>query len=147
MGSKSQACRSSRIAIIEIEQSHMSTLKFTVAHEWLRAEDDGVVCLGISDYAQEQLGDIVYVELPDVDARFESGANLAVIESVKAVGEINIPFAGTVRSVNERLADEPEIVNADPMGDGWLLRIAAEHDGALDDFMDEAACQTYLEGL
>ncbi len=147
MGSKSQACRSSRTAITEIEEFHMSTLKFTAAHEWLRAEDGGVVCLGISDYAQEQLGDIVYVELPEVDARFESGANLAVIESVKAVGEINIPFAGTVRSVNERLADEPEIVNADPMGDGWLLRIVAEHDGALDDFMDEAAYQTYLEGL
>lgn len=147
MGSKSQACRSSRTAITEIEEFHMSTLKFTTAHEWLRAEDDGVVCLGISDYAQEQLGDIVYVELPDVDARFENGANLAVIESVKAVGEINIPFAGTVRSVNDRLTDEPEIVNADPMGDGWLLRITADDPDALDDFMDEAAYQTYLKGL
>ena len=101
------------------------SVKFTSDHEWVAVEGD-IATVGITDYAQEQLGDIVYVELPDVDARFENGANLAVIESVKAVGEINIPFAGTVRSVNERLADEPEIVNADPMGDGWLLRIAAE---------------------
>jgi glycine cleavage system H protein len=125
----------------------MSTLKFTTAHEWLRSEDDGSISLGISDYAQEQLGDIVYVELPVVGAELESGANLAVIESVKAVGEINMPFAGTVRSVNGRLADEPEIVNADPFGEGWLLRIAADDAGALNDLMDEATYQTYLEGL
>jgi glycine cleavage system H protein len=125
----------------------MSTLKFTTEHEWLRTEDDGTVCLGISDYAQEQLGDIVYVELPEVDARIEAGANLAVIESVKAVGEISMPLAGTVHAVNERLADEPEIVNADPMGDGWLLCIAADDDAALEEFMDETAYQSYLDGL
>ena len=125
----------------------MSTLKFTAEHEWLRVEDDGSLGLGITDYAQEQLGDIVYVELPEIDARFETGDDLAVIESVKAVGEIKMPLAGAVQAVNDRLADEPEIVNQDPLGAGWLLRIAADDISGLEALMDETAYQAYIDGL
>ena len=125
----------------------MSALKFTAEHEWLRVEDDGSLGLGITDYAQDQLGDIVYVELPAVDARFDMGHDLAVIESVKAVGEVKMPLAGTVRLVNERLADEPEIVNSDPYGAGWLLRIDADDIGALESLMDDVAYQNYIDGL
>ena len=125
----------------------MSTLKFTIEHEWLRVKDDGSVGLGITDYAQEQLGDIVYVELPEIDARFETGDDLAVIESVKAVGEIKMPLAGTVQTVNDRLADEPEIVNSDPLGAGWLLQFAADDISGLEALMDEAAYQAYVDGL
>jgi glycine cleavage system H protein len=125
----------------------MGILKFTEEHEWLRVEDDGSVGLGITDYAQEQLGDIVYVELPEVDARFETGDDLVVIESVKAVGEIKMPLSGSVQAVNERLADEPEIVNSDPYAAGWLIRIEADDVGGLDTFMDEASYQSYIDGL
>lgn len=125
----------------------MTTLRYTREHEWLRSEDDGSVTIGITDYAQEQLGDIVYVELPEKDASFGAGENLVVIESVKAVGEIAAPIAGTVAAVNERLAEEPEVVNGEPLGAGWLLRF--EPDGEVDDgaFMDEAAYAAFVETL
>ncbi len=125
----------------------MSTLKFTTEHEWLRVEEDGSVGLGITDYAQEQLGDIVYVELPAIDTRFDSGDDLAVIESVKAVGEVKMPLSGSVQAINDRLADEPEIVNEDPYGAGWLLRIEADDINGLEGFMDEAGYQSYVADL
>ena len=125
----------------------MTTLRFTTEHEWLRREDDGTITIGISDYAQEQLGDIVYVELPEVDADIDSGANLVVIESVKAVGEISMPIAGSIAAVNERLADEPEIVNTAPLGDGWLVRIAPADADAIEEFMDEADYQAFIAAL
>ena len=125
----------------------MQALKFTIEHEWLRLEDDGTVTLGITDYAQEQLGDIVYIELPAIGARFDTTVNLAVIESVKAVGEIKMPLAGSVISVNVRLADEPELVNREPRGDGWLLQAAIDDPAVLDSLMDEAAYAVYVAGL
>ena len=125
----------------------MQVLKFTTEHEWLRLEDDGTVTLGITDYAQEQLGDIVYIELPAIGARFDTTANLAVIESVKAVGEIKMPLAGSVISINVRLADEPELVNREPRGDGWLLQAAIDDPAVLDSLMDEAAYAVYVAGL
>lgn len=125
----------------------MQGLKYTNEHEWLRVEPYGHVTVGITDYAQEQLGDIVYVELPDVGLSFDTTANLAVIESVKAVGEIKMPLAGTVTEINSRLADEPELVNRDPQGEGWLLRATLEDPAALDALMDDAAYAAYLAGL
>lgn len=122
-------------------------MRYTTEHEWLRMEDDGTVTIGISDYAQEQLGDIVYVELPEVEAQFETGANIVVIESVKAVGEINMPIAGSVVAVNDALADEPEIVNAAPLAEGWLVRIACENGASLEQFMDEAAYAVFIAEL
>lgn len=125
----------------------MTTLRFTTEHEWLRREDDGTITIGISDYAQEQLGDIVYIELPEVAADLDSGANLVVIESVKAVGEINMPIAGSIAAVNERLTDEPEIVNSAPLGDGWLVRITPADADAIEEFMDEAAYEAFIAAL
>jgi len=125
----------------------MSMLKFTQDHEWLRREDDGSITVGITDYAQEQLGDIVYVELPEADAAVAAGTQVVVIESVKAVGEINMPLAGRIVAVNDRLGDAPELVNSAPLGDGWLMRIEADDAAGLDAFMDEAAYRDYLAGL
>lgn len=125
----------------------MNNLRYTPAHEWLRLDEDGSITLGITDYAQEQLGDIVYVEFPELNARYERGANIAVIESVKAVGEIDMPCAGSITAVNDRLSEEPEIMNAEPLGAGWLLRITAEDPASLSGFMDEDAYHNYVATL
>lgn len=116
----------------------MSTIKYTEDHEWLRVED-GVATVGITDYAQNALGDIVFVQLPDVDAHFDAGDEAAVIESVKAAGELKMPLAGTVLAVNEALADAPATVNEDPLGAGWFIRIRLDDPAALDGLLDQAA--------
>ena len=92
-------------------------------HEWLRREDDGSVTVGITDHAQSALGDLVYVELPEVDQELESGGDMAVVESVKAASDVYAPISGTVLAVNEELSDDPEKINADPYGDGWIVRL------------------------
>jgi len=98
-------------------------LMFTSEHEWLRREDDGSVTIGITDHAQEALGDLVYVELPEVGQGLESGGDMAVVESVKAASDVYAPISGEVTAVNEELSDDPEKINADPYGDGWIVRI------------------------
>ncbi len=105
-------------------------LEYTDEHEWLRREDDGSVTVGITDHAQAALGDLVYVELPEVDQDLETGGEMAVVESVKAASDVYAPVAGTVLEVNEELADDPEKINADPYGDGWIVKIRPE---SLDD--------------
>jgi glycine cleavage system H protein len=125
----------------------MPRLMFTPTHEWLRLDDDGQLTVGISDYAQQQLGDIVYVELPEIGATFDTEGNLAVIESVKAVGEIKMPIAGTVTRINSRLADEPELINHDAQGEGWLLQATLADPNALDGMMDATAYATYVASL
>jgi len=124
----------------------MSGIKFTEDHEWIRLEGGSAV-VGITDYAQDQLGEIVFVELPEVGAELERGQECAVIESVKAAGELKAPATGTVTEVNEVLADEPERVNSDAMGDGWFLRITVADESELDGLMDEDAYQSYVETL
>lgn len=99
-------------------------LVYARSHEWVRKEGDNAT-IGISDYAQEQLGEVVYVELPEVGDSFSVGDELGTLESVKAVAEFLAPVAGEVVEVNEQLADEPNLVNEDPYGDGWLVKIAA----------------------
>jgi len=94
-----------------------SELKYTASHEWVRAEDDGSVTVGITDHAQESLGDLVFVELPELGG-VDGEATVAVVESVKAASDIYAPLAGEVTEVNERLADEPELINQDPFGEG-----------------------------
>jgi glycine cleavage system H protein len=101
-------------------------LLYTSEHEWLRREDDGSVTVGITDHAQAALGDLVYVELPEVDQELESGGDMAVVESVKAASDVYAPISGTVLAVNEELGDDPEKINADPYGDGWIVRIRPE---------------------
>lgn len=100
------------------------TLRYTRSHEWLRQEADGSITVGVTDHAQAQLGDLVYVELPAVGDTLEAGAACAVVESVKAAADVYAPLGGTVAAVNAALSDAPEQVNQDPYGDGWLLRLS-----------------------
>ena len=124
----------------------MAIVKYTKEHEWIRVEE-GVGVVGITDYAQEQLGDIVYVELPEVGAKVTQGAEAAVVESVKAASEINAPVAGEVTEVNQNLADNPGTVNTDAMDGGWFFKMKIADPGEVDRLMDGAAYQEYVESL
>ncbi|MDZ7809094.1 MAG: glycine cleavage system protein GcvH [Arhodomonas sp.] len=120
-----------------------SELKYTASHEWVRPEEDGSVTVGITDHAQESLGDLVFVELPEPGG-VDSEATIAVVESVKAASDIYAPLAGEITEVDERLADEPELINQDPYGEGWLFRMQPADDGAVDGLMDAAAYQGHI---
>jgi len=106
-------------------------LKYTKDHEWLRQEEDGSVTIGITDHAQSALGDLVYIELPEAGREIELGGEMAVVESVKAASDVYAPVSGTVVAVNEDLSDDPEKINLDPYGDGWIVRLqpSAGEDG------------------
>ena len=124
----------------------MATLRFTREHEWIRTEGEvGVV--GISDYAQRQLGDIVFVELPELATTTQQGAQAAVVESVKAASEVYAPASGEVVEVNTSLADDPGRVNADPMGDGWFFKIKLADRTELDGLMDGKAYYDFVESV
>ena len=125
----------------------MSEMKFTEDHEWIMLEEDNIAIIGITDYAQDKLGDIVYVELPEVGREFGRGDEAVVLESVKAAGEIKMPLAGTVLEVNEILIDEPEMVNADPEGDGWFMKISINQPEEVNELMGDSAYNQYLSGL
>ena len=125
----------------------MSEIRYTEDHEWIRFEDGGLAVVGITDYAQEQLGEIVFIELPEVGDEVERGSEAAVIESVKAASELFAPVSGTIAKVNEALNDEPALVNEDPVGDGWFVEIEADGDESLDGFMTEDEYLRYVEGL
>jgi glycine cleavage system H protein len=120
-------------------------LRYAKTHEWARLEDDGTVTVGISDFAQDALGDVVYVELPEVDAVVEGGEEAGVVESVKAASDIYAPIGGTVVAVNEALEDAPETVNKDPYGDGWFFRIAPNDVADLDELLDADAYSEVCE--
>src|SRR5258708_14157757 len=115
----------------------MTTFRFTKDHEWVRLDGDLAV-VGITDYAQSQLGDVVYVELPEIGRRVEQGKEAAVVESVKAASEVYAPVSGEVAEVNEALAADPAMVNADAMGDGWFLKVRLDDPKQLDGLMDQA---------
>lgn len=117
----------------------MSTTRFTADHEWLRLEHDGTVTVGITDYAQNQLGDVVFVELPEVGQRLRAGDEAAVIESVKAAGGISLPLAGTVVEINPALSDLPGLVNSAPQGEGWFFRLRLDAPDQFSGLMDETA--------
>lgn len=112
-------------------------LSYTAEHEWIAEIDPTRARIGITDYAQDQLGDIVFVDLPKVGDVIESGAVIGEVESTKSVGEVYAPFAGTIVAANEALAQGPEVINSDPYGEGWLVEI--EHDGLPSDLLDSAA--------
>lgn len=116
---------------------------FTEDHEWVVVEGD-VATVGITDHAQDQLGDIVFVELPETEEDFEKGDDLSVVESVKAAGDVHSPISGTVIEVNEVLEDEPSLVNSSPEGDGWICKIKLSDAAELDSLMDEAAYQALI---
>jgi glycine cleavage system H protein len=111
-------------------------LRYTKSHEWVRVEDDGSVTVGVTDHAQDLMGDMVYIELPENGAELEGGKDCAVVESVKAASDVYAPVGGTVVDVNEALADTPEVVNKDPYGDGWLFRLQPTDKSELDALMD-----------
>lgn len=111
-------------------------LKFAESHEWARLNDDGTVTVGISHHAQEQLGDLVFVEVPEVDASVDAEEAIAVVESVKAASDIYAPIAGTVIAVNEDLADSPEIINDSPYEEGWIFTLQPNNKDDLNDLMD-----------
>jgi glycine cleavage system H protein len=116
----------------------MSNTKYTEDHEYIRVDGD-VATIGITDFAQSQLGDVVFVELPEVGASFEQGEDAAVVESVKAASEIYAPVSGEIVEVNTSLEDEPTGVNSDPMGNGWFMKIKMSKTSELDELMDEDA--------
>ena len=120
-------------------------LRYTENHEWARLGDDGSIRIGITDYAQDSLGDIVFVDLPDVGAAITAGEPFAEVESTKSVSDVYGPVSGAVQKTNELLADTPEIVNQDPYGDGWFVVIAPEEGASIDDLMDAAAYRTFIE--
>jgi glycine cleavage system H protein len=124
----------------------MSNIRFTEDHEWIRVEGD-IATVGISEYAQQQLGDVVFVELPEIGRNVAAGKEAAVVESVKAASEVFAPLAGDVVEVNEALNDDPSLVNSDPLGAGWFVKLRLESQDGLDDLMDEAAYKAYCEGL
>ncbi len=119
-------------------------LKYTKDHEWLRLEGD-LATIGITPYAQDKLGDLVFVELPSVGATFEQGAPAAVVESVKAASDVYAPVTGEVVAVNDKVTTEPGLVNSDPTGDGWLFRVKIADKSEFDALLDEAGYQAILD--
>jgi glycine cleavage system H protein len=119
-------------------------LLYSKDHEWVR-EDGDILVIGISDFAQEELGDIVFAELPEVDEEFETGDSFGVLESVKAVSDTFIPLGGKVVAVNEELLDHPELINDDPYGDGWMIKIDPFDDTELDELLTAEEYAEFLE--
>lgn len=125
----------------------MSTMKYTDDHEWLRLESEDTAVVGITDYAQEQLGDLVYIELPAVGDEVQKGSDAGTIESVKAANELHCPASGTVLEINQALVDDPALANQDPSGEGWFIKIKLSDPAELDTLMDQTAYDKLLEDL
>ena len=122
-------------------------LLYTNDHEWLRREDDGTVTIGITEHAATALGDLVYVELPEVGQEVESAGEMAVVESVKAASDVYAPIAGSVDAVNEDLSDDPEKINNEPYGDGWIVRMTPSEDIDESELLSPDAYQQLLDSL
>ena len=120
-------------------------LKFTKDHEWLRIEGE-IATVGVTPYAQEQLGDLVFVELPQTGKKLEMGAAAAVVESVKAASDVYSPISGEVSEVNESIMQEPSLVNSDPMGKGWMFKLKIANAAEIEGLMDEAAYKSSIGG-
>jgi glycine cleavage system H protein len=122
-----------------------SELKYAASHEWARLDDDGIVTVGITEHAQEALGDVVFVELPEIGAELSAGDEAGVVESVKAASDIYAPVSGEVVEINELLEDSPETVNVDAFGDGWFFKIKPTDTDELEDLLDAEAYQQSCE--
>ncbi|HAS6053437.1 glycine cleavage system protein GcvH [Vibrio vulnificus] len=120
------------------------TLKFTESHEWVRDNGDGTVTIGISEHAQEMLGDVVFVELPELEAEIEAGESFSLVESVKAASDIYAPVTGEVVEVNEELSDSPELINEDPYEGGWIVKVKLSDPSELDNLKD---AEEYLNSI
>ena len=121
------------------------SIKYSEDHEWVDVKEDDLVVIGITDFAQEQLGDLVYVELPEVGDECSRGDNISVIESVKAASDLVAPVSGSIIEVNSRLEDEPEIVTEDSMGEGWFIKVKLSNPEELNDLLDEVAYNKFIE--
>lgn len=124
----------------------MADIKYTEEHEWIKIEGD-VCTVGVTDYAQNALGDVVFVEVPDVGATLEKGGDAGVVESVKAASEVYSPLDGDVTEVNDALEAQPSLVNTDPMNDGWFFKMTMADASQLDNMMDEAGYKEFVAGL
>lgn len=124
----------------------MSQIRFSKDHEWVRVEGD-TATIGITDFAQTQLGDVVFVDLPEIGRVVAQGGECAVVESVKAASEVYAPVAGTIIAANDALADSPNLVNEDPLGAGWFVKLTISNPGELDGLMDEGAYAAYVGEL
>ncbi len=122
-----------------------SELRYLRSHEWVRLEEDGTVTIGITHHAQEELGDVVFVELPEIGAMLGAGDEAGAVESVKAASEIYAPLTGEVVDVNSTLEDSPETVNGDPYNDGWFFKMKLEDDGELADLLDAEAYAEFID--
>jgi len=127
-----------------IEQEFPNELKYLQTHEWVRIQDN-IATVGITDFAQHQLGDIVYVELPEIGSAFDKGSIVAEIESVKAVGELVMPLSGKILEVNTDLADNPESVNSSPYGIGWIVKIELSNKNEINDLLSVEAYKEIVE--
>ncbi len=125
----------------------MSETRYTTDHEWARSEEDGIATIGITEFAQEQLGDIVFVDLPEIGAIFDAGEEIAVIESVKAAADLKTPLTGEIVEVNEELADSPELINESPTDEGWFCKIQMSESSEFDALMDEQQYEDYTSNL
>ena len=121
------------------------TLRYMSSHEWTSAPEDGIVTVGISDFAQDQLGDVVFVELPEVGRKVSAGDAIAVVESVKTASDIYAPLAGEVVAVNEALEDAPEAINEAPYEDGWLFKLRVDEPEAWEELLDAAGYEAVAE--
>ncbi|OPH39994.1 glycine cleavage system protein GcvH [Moraxella equi] len=121
-----------------------SELKYVASHEWLRLEADGTITVGITDHAQDLLGDVVFVELPEVDSEVDADQEIAVVESVKAASDVYAPIAGTIVEINEELVDSPELANEDPYGKAWFFKIKPANPADYDSLM---SADEYAESL
>ena len=122
-----------------------SELKYTKTHEWVRVDDDGAVTVGLTDHAQALLGDLVYVELPEIDSEVTAGDDCGVVESVKAASDVYSPIAGEIIEINEQLIAAPDLINQDPYGSGWLFRIRPQDENEIDSLLDSDGYEESVE--
>ncbi len=120
-------------------------LKYTKEHEWVRTEEDNIVTVGITDYAQDSLGDVVYIELPQEGGTVTKNEPFGVVESVKSVSDLYSPVSGVVKEVNEELIESPEIINGDPYGDAWMIKVEINSPEELDDLLTSEEYQKFIE--
>ena len=122
-----------------------NNLRYTSTHEWVRVDEDGLVTVGIIDFAQSALGDVVFVELPEIDGEVDAEQDVAVVESVKAASDIYAPVAGVIAEINESIAEDPSLLNADPYGEGWIFKLRVDSLESFDDLLGADEYQEHCE--